>query len=117
MPDWLLGFQGDPTQRLMGPGIESLISGKTWTGADAARRAEFIQEFSTDGSVVYAGPESLLSGKAFIKNDELCEQFEGFTRGLEFCGPVYRNAGGTPSDSNEYVYVNPLTVRRFSPVE
>ncbi|MDJ0956017.1 MAG: adenylate/guanylate cyclase domain-containing protein [Arenicellales bacterium] len=114
MPEWPMGFQGNPDLRLTGPILQDLISGKTWSGTDLGRGAVFIQEFGADDSVVYAGPASMLVGRAFIRGDELCEHFEGFTRNSDFCGPVYRDSGSNAEDSYEYVYVNPLTVRRFS---
>ena len=114
MPEWPLSFQGDPAQRLTGSEMKDLISGKTWAGIDTARNGEFVQEFGIEGNVVYAGPASLLNGKAFVKKDELCEQFEGFVLSRALCGPVYHNPDGTPDKKNEYIYVNPTTVRYFS---
>ena len=114
MPEWPLGYRGDPANRVTGTALEDLIAGKTWSGMDAGRRQSFIQELGRNGTSVYAGATALLSGEAFIKGDELCERYQGFIRGRELCGPVYREVGGNSAGHEEYVYVNPATVRYFS---
>jgi hypothetical protein len=58
-----------------------------------------------------------MTGTASASADELCERFDLFLLGREACGPVYRNPDGTSEDRNEYIYVNPTTVRHFSLTE
>jgi adenylate cyclase len=117
MPEWPLGFRGEPKDRLKGRALQDLISGKTWSGSDATRRLPFVEEFGKDGDVVYAAAATLMIGTASIKDGELCERFDLFLLGQEGCGPVYRNPDGTSEDRNEYIYVNPTTVRHFSLAE
>lgn len=114
MPEWPLGFQGDARHRLARTAVRELISGTTWTGTDAGRRLPFIQEFQAGGSTVFAAATTFLSGTAFVKDDMLCERFEGFILSRDSCGPVYRNPGGSTADGSEYVYVNATTVRYFA---
>jgi adenylate cyclase len=117
MPEWPLGFHGDPKQRLTGAELRGLISGKTWSGTDASRRIKFVADFGEDGNVVFAAATTLMTGTATVNNDELCERFDLFLLGKAGCGPIYRNPGGASEDQNEYVYVNPTTVRYFSVAE
>jgi hypothetical protein len=114
LPTWPLDFQGQANQRLVDSPLKDLIATTTWSGTDAGRQVPFIQEFGKDGSAVYASTSSLLNGSALVRDDELCERYEGFVLSRYLCGPVFKNPGGTAENQNEYVYVNPTTVRYFS---
>ncbi len=114
LPDWPFGFEGDPDQQLAGPAIEDLIASTTWSGQDLGRQLPFIQEFGPGGSSVMAAQNTLLNGSAFVRDDELCERYEGFLLGREFCGPIFRNPAGSAEEQNEYVQVTPFLVRYFT---
>jgi len=114
LPKWPLGFDGKPEERLIGSKIKMLINGKTWSGRDAGRQLTFIQEFGENESTVYAAANVLLNGSAFIAEDELCEQYEGFVLSRNLCGPSFKNLDTSLETEGEYVYVNPATVRYFS---
>lgn len=113
VPEWPFGAGKAAGQRITGQALKSLVASKTWVGNDRAR-ARFIQEFGATESSVYAGPNTMLNGAAFIRGDELCERFEGFILGRDLCGPVFLNPGGTMDKQYEYTYVNPATVKYFS---
>jgi adenylate cyclase len=113
MPEWPFGFKGDPARRLDDAALRALIDKSTWTGTDRGRR-EFVQEFGANDSAVYAGSNTMFNGSAFVREGELCERFGGFIMSRDLCGPVYRNAGGRAANNDEFVYVNPATVRYFS---
>lgn len=113
MPEWPFGFKGDPAERLDDATLRALIDKSTWTGTDRGRR-EFVQEFGANDSAVYAGPNTMFNGSAFVRDGELCERFSGFIMSRDLCGPVYRNATGSAAGNDEFVYVNPATVRYFS---
>ena len=114
MPDWPLGFQSEARQRLAGQTLLELITDKTWSGRDAARNSSFIKEYGKGDSVVLAAENTILNGTAYIKDDQLCERFEGFILGRDLCGPVYQNPGGSQDNRDQYVYVNPTTVTYFA---
>lgn len=113
IPQWPFAVVVSPGQRVTGQALKTLVTSKTWVGEDRGR-ARFIQEFGANESSVYAGPNTMLNGAAFIRGDELCERFEGFILGRDLCGPVFLNPDGTKDKQNEYTYVNPATVKLFS---
>jgi adenylate cyclase len=114
MPAWPFAFQPTSSMRKLNDGeIENLISGKTWNGDDRGR-SQFIQEFS-DGNVVYASDGTFFNGKAFVRNGQLCERFDGFMLGRAICGAVYRRSNKNDDGGRHpFVYVNSTTVRYFS---
>ena len=114
MPDWPLGFRSEAKKRLAGQTLIDLITARTWTGRDAARNSSFIKEYGTGDSVVVAADQTILNGTAYIKDDQLCERFEGFVLGRDLCGPVYQNPGGSAENQDQYIYVNPTTVNTFT---
>ena len=114
MPDWPMGFRGDPAHRVSGAALGSLIAAKTWSGNDRTRRLPFVQEFTTTGSTVYAASGTILNGAVRQEGDALCERFAGFIQGRPLCGPVYRDAGEGDGAGAGYVYVNPVSLRYFS---
>jgi adenylate cyclase len=120
MSDWPFGFDGDPEQRLTGTILEDLISGRTWTGTDSTGGSgdgQFNARFDRQGRVAYFSQSTSAIGTAFVRGEELCEQYDLLYWGRPSCGPVYRNLEGTVEDRNEYVYVNAGMVRYFSTPE
>ena len=78
------------------------------------RNNSFIQEFGPGGTVVYGSPTTLMSGTTHVQGDMLCVQTELIILGRVVCGYVYRNPEGTPAESNEFNYMVPGWILRFS---
>ena len=83
-------------------GMESL---HIWTGL-VNESLPFIQQFDTDGTVVYRSERSFIIGAATVEGTQLCLRFEADFLGHKNCGYVYRNRDGAAATQNEYVYVN-----------
>ena len=94
--------------------LEEITTGHTWTGWDLARNNSFIQEFGPGGTVVYASATTLMSGSTHVQDDMLCMQSALINMGRVGCGYVYRNREGTPAESDEFTYVVPGWILRFS---
>jgi tetratricopeptide (TPR) repeat protein len=114
LPEWPFGYEGKPEDRVDAAALEEITTGHTWTGWDLARNDSFVQEFGPGGTFVYASPTTLMSGSTHVKGDMLCGQSELINMGRVGCGYVYRNPEGTPAESNEFTYVAPGWIFRFS---
>jgi len=114
VPEWPLGFEVRPEDRLDGSAIEALTFGRTWIGHSVINGAPFLQEISQDGKLAYRDTSNFVTGTAWVDGDTLCQQNEAFLIGRKNCGYVYRNADGTPEEKNEYVYVNVYAINYFS---
>ncbi len=114
VPEWPFGYEGKPENRLDAAALEEITTGHTWTGWDLGRNDSFIQEFGPGGTIVYASPTTLMSGTTHVQGDMLCMQTELILMGRVVCGYVYRNPEGTPAESNEFTYMVPEWILRFS---
>lgn len=113
LPQWPYGFEGDPALRLGDEEIDALIDGKTWIG-ERLGVGPFTAYLSADGQFVERAPNYQLSGKVWREGKRLCIRSEAMLLGRSLCGPVYRNASGTAEKQDEFTYLNPLRVNKFS---
>jgi adenylate cyclase len=113
MPEWPYGYQGRPEYRLGGTEIAALTFGRTWTGRGDDDRP-FVQETSANGTFAYRDTLTLITGDMSVVGNMLCQQTVAFLMGREHCGYVYRNPDGTPDTKEEYIYVSPQAIYRFS---
>ena len=114
MPEWPFDQKVDDNQKLETGELGQLLDAKTWKGRDLGRRSDFLQEVGKGGVSVFATATSMLNGKIYIKNGLLCEQYDGFVLGRELCGPVLRNPQGSQDSLNEFVFINPITIKHFA---
>jgi adenylate cyclase len=117
LPQWPLGYEGHPQDRISGQELRTLTLSRTWQGHVAVRNGENIAFFlQTDeqGRVFYRSSQTFLSGTVGFENDQLCLQFEGQLSNLRLCGPVYRSKNTGATAGSDYVYVFPLGLRYFS---
>jgi adenylate cyclase len=114
LPEWPFGYEGKPENRLDAAALEEITTGHTWAGWDLGRNNSFIQEFGPGGTVVYGSPTTLMSGSTHVQGDMLCMQTELIILGRVVCGYVYRNPEGTTAESNEFNYMVPGWILRFS---
>ena len=113
VPEWPYGYRGRPEYRLDGTEIAALTFGRTWTGEGDADRP-FVQEISENGTFAYRDTLTLITGDMSVVGNMLCQQNEAFLMGRKHCGYVYRNPEGTPDPKEEYIYVSPRAIYRFS---
>lgn len=115
LPQWPFDFRGDEKNKLRGEEISRLVfghtlQGKLYSGSPA------IMQIGKDGKMVYRSATLLMTGKAFISGENLCQQGESLvTLRRADCGPVYRRNAG--ENEPAYVYVNAAKVFYFSPVD
>ena len=57
------------------------------------------------------------TGRSWIQDDMLCDQWEIIEGGLTYCMSVFRNPEGTHEMNNEYIAVSDFSFQLFSPVD
>ena len=98
--------------RLTGEEIRKLLFGRKTIGMKG------VFERTNDGKVFYRGLISGSdSGKSWVENDLLCDQWEELYEGHKICYPVFRNPDGKPERKNEYIYVTDFDIDTFSTID
>jgi hypothetical protein len=119
------GMPGEPSgffkiskeNRLTGKEIRNLVFGKKVTGIGFMTGKQWWIERTTDGKAIIRGGEGSDSGKSWIEDDMLCDQWDNLYEGLKDCWPIYRNPEGTPEKNDEYLGVPNYSIYPFSTVE
>jgi tetratricopeptide (TPR) repeat protein len=104
MPGEPSGYYKISTERkLTGAEIRKLFFGRKVTGFDPLTQKPWWIERSKDGKSTIRGSEGSDSGKSWIEDDMLCDQWDKLSEGLKDCWVVYRNPEGTPEKNDEYL--------------
>lgn len=112
IPEWPFGDQRDERDRLKQDELGSLVRESVWKG-QLANGVAFVQYFDHAGKFAYGSTSSLLTGKAEIRNDQLCQVIEGYLLDHPSCGYVYRTAA-TKHPPGTLAYVSIDAVKYFS---
>ena len=119
------GLPGEPSgfykiskeNRLTEKDIRKLFYGRQVTGFTLATGKQWRIERSKNGkAVIYDGDRSD-TGKSWIEEDMLCDQWDNLYEGLKDCWVVYRNPEGTPEKNDEYLGAPGYGIYPFSPVQ
>ena len=113
---WPFGFEGRDEDRLDGNSLMALTIGQTWVGKHPTGVA-FIQAIDNSGNVAYRSANSFLTGTAQVRQNMLCQKFDGYFSDRVLCGYVYRNSAAADEADEDYVYVNPDSLKYFSLAE
>ena len=105
------GLQVDPAKifkitagnRLTGKEITDLFFGKKVIGQTLAAGKRWWIQRSRDGEANIHEGDNGDSGKSWVKNDMLCDQWENFYEELKDCWVIYRNPDGSPENKDEYL--------------
>ena len=119
------GFQGEPAgfykiaaeNRLSGEELGNLFFGRKVTGSDLVTGQQWWIERSRDGKASIRDGDASDSGRSWIEEDMLCDQWSHFYEGLRDCWVVYRNPEGTPEKKDEYLGAPGYGVYPFSKIE
>ena len=83
-----------------------------WRG-QLANGVEFVQYFDRGGGFAYGSQTSLLTGRAEIRDNQLCQVIDGYLLNRPSCGYVYRTAAPDhPPGTLAYVSID--AVKYFS---
>lgn len=112
VPVWPFGIETGGADRLGESDLKALVDNRTWAGRHR-NGTEFMQYFGRTGDTAYRTANTSITGKAEVRGDRLCEQFEGYFLNRMVCGYVLRNTGGHQPDQ-DYVHVTPQAAKYFS---
>jgi adenylate cyclase len=103
--------------RLSGAELRKLFFGRKVTGFTLATGNQWWVDRSKDGKATILNNDKSDSGKSWIEDDVLCDQWDNFYENLKDCWVVYRNPEGTPENNDEYLGVPGYGVFPFSLVK
>ena len=119
------GLPGEPAgfykisaqNRLTGEEIKELFFGRKVTGLTLASGKQWRVERSREGKATIRDGDDADTGKSWIEEDMLCDQWDNLYEGLKDCWVVYRNPEGTPEKNDEYLGAPGYGIYPFSPLE
>ncbi len=119
------GLPGEPSgfykisaeNRLTGEEIRELFFGRKVTGFTLASGKQWWIERSQDGKATIRDGDDSDTGKSWIEENMLCDQWDNLYEGLKDCWVVYRNPDGIPENNDEYLGAPGYGIYPFSPVE
>ena len=119
------GFQGEPSgfyrisaeNRLTGEEIRELFFGRKVAGFNLASGKKWWIERSRGGKATIRDGDKADTGKSWIEDDMLCDQWDNLYEGLRDCWVVYRNPEGSPEKNDEYLGAPGYGICPFSLVE
>ena len=119
------GLSGEPSgfykisaeNRLTGEEIRKLFFGRKVAGSNITTGKKWWVERSQDGKATISDGDDSDTGKSWIEENMICDQWDNLYEGLKDCWVVYRNPEGTPEKNDEYLGAPGYGIYPFSPVE
>jgi len=103
--------------RLTGEELRKLFFGHKVAGLTLATGKQWWVERGEDGKATIQDGDKSDTGKSWIEDDMLCDQWDNLYEGLKDCWVVYRNPEGTPENNDEYLGAPGYGIYPFSSVE
>ena len=103
--------------RLTGVQIRDHFFGRKVTGSNMVSKKPWWIERSEDGLAIIRDGDTSDSGKSWIEEDMLCDQWDNLYESLKDCWVVYRNPEGTPENNDEYLGAPGYGIYPFSLAE
>ena len=119
------GMRGEPSgfykisaeNRLNGKEIRKLFFGRKVAGSNIITGKQWWVERSKDGKATLRDGDKADTGKSWIEENMLCDQWDNLYEGLKDCWVVYRNPEGTPENNDEYLGAPGYGIYPFSLVK
>ena len=119
------GLPGEPSgfykisaeNRLTGDEIREQFFGRKVTGFNMVSEKPWWIERSKDGKATIRDAKDSDTGKSWIEEDMLCDQWNSLYENLRDCWVVYRNPEGTSENSDEYLGAPGYGIYPFSLVD
>jgi len=103
--------------RLSGKEIMKLFFGRNVTGFTLGTGKKWWIKRGKDGKATIRDGDDSDTGKSWVEEDMLCDQWDNFYEGLKDCWVVYRNPEGTPENYDKYLGAPGYGIYPFSLVE
>jgi tetratricopeptide (TPR) repeat protein len=110
-------YKISPEQKLTGEEIMNLVFGYKVTGVSLRTGKQWWVERSSDGEATIRNGDEYDTGRSWIENDMICDQWANLYEGLKDCWPVFRNPEGTPEKNDVYLGVPDYGIYPFSQVK
>jgi TolB-like protein len=106
----------DKDQKLSGQEIRKLLLGKTQVGTFLYDTSRTWSIYRSEGGEIesskyYGGTDK---GKSWIKDNEICDQYEFRYSAIKYCGDIYRNKKGDEKTISEYLFVTDFGIIPFT---
>jgi tetratricopeptide (TPR) repeat protein len=119
------GLPGEPSgfykiskeNRLTDKEIRKLFFGQQVIGFTLATGEQWRIERSKDGKAIILDGDRSDTGKSWIEEDMLCDQWDNLNESLKDYWVVYRNPEGTPEKNDEYLGAPGYGIYPFSLVK
>ena len=119
------GLPGEPAgfykifaeNRLTGNDIRKLFFGRKIAGSNMRNGQQWWIERSEDGRATIRDGDKSETGKSWIEDDMLCDQWDNLYENLKDCWVVYRNPEVTPAKNDEFLGAPGYGIYPFSLVE
>ncbi len=119
------GLPGEPSgfykiskeNRLTEKEIRELFFGRKVSGSTFPTGKQWRIERNKEGKATIHDGDRSDTGKSWIQEDMLCDQWDNLYESLKDCWVVYRNPEGTPGKNDEYLGAPGYGIYPFSPVE
>jgi len=120
-----LGLPGEPSgfykisadNQLTGEEMRELFYGRKVTGFKLGTGKQWWIERSQEGKATIRDGDNAGTGKSWVEDDMLCDQWDNLYESLKDCWVVYRNPEGTPENSDEYLGAPGYGIYPFSLAE
>ena len=105
------GLPGEPSgfykisaeNRLTGDEIREQFFGRKVTGFNMVSKKPWWIERNKDGRAIIRDGDNSDTGKSWIEENMLCDQWDHLYESLRDCWVIYRNPVGTPENDDEYL--------------
>ena len=119
------GLAGEPSgfykisaeNRMTGEALKEMFFGRKVTGFNLVSGKQWWIERSREGNATIRQGDTSDSGRSWIEDGMLCDQWDNFYENLEDCWVVYRNPEGTPKSHDEYLGAPGYGIYPFSVLE
>jgi adenylate cyclase len=102
--------------RLSGKEIKKLFFGQKVNGFSLTGKKWRVERSKNGKAAIRSGDDSY-TGKSWVEDDMLCDQWDNLYEGLKDCWAIYRNPEGTPENSDEYIGAPGYGLYLFSSTE
>ena len=104
--------------RLIGEQIRRLMFGRKVIGLKVGGGSGAIVERNIDGKAIYRGLiTGSDSGKSWVENNLLCDQWQKRFGGNKICYPIFSNPDVRSEKKDEYIYFTDFGIYTFSPID
>jgi hypothetical protein len=119
------GLPGEPSgfykiiseNRLTGNEIRKLFFGRKVAGSNMRSGQQWWIERSENGDATIRDGDTSDTGKSWIEEDMLCDQWANLYENLKDCWFIYRNPEGTSENTDEYLGAPGYGIYPFSLVD